>query len=124
MSRGLRTPLVIAALLAALAAPSAAVASLSLRGVDTSGYPTVRVTLVSPVATSTPPTLTENGNRVVGLQALNLASAKSVVVAIDRSRSMAGARLDDALAAARVFLHAKLAADRVRSSPSARARCS
>ena len=113
MSRGLRTPLFIAALLAALAAPSAAVASLSLRGVDTSGYPTVRVTLVSPVATSTPPTLTENGNRVVGLQAVNLASAKSVVVAIDRSRSMAGARLDDALAAARVFLHAKLAADRV-----------
>jgi tight adherence protein B len=113
VSRRLRTPLLIAALLAALVAPSAAVASLSLRGVDTSGYPTVRVTLVSPVATGTRPTLTENGNRVVGLQAVNLAAAKSVVVAIDRSRSMSGAKLADALAAARVFLRAKVDADRV-----------
>jgi tight adherence protein B len=113
VSRRLRTPVLIAALFAALVAPSAAVAGLSLRGVDMSGYPTIRVTLVSPVATGTPPTLTENGNRVVGLQAVNLASAKSVVVAIDRSRSMAGTRLADALAAARVFLRAKLAADRV-----------
>jgi hypothetical protein len=105
--------LLIAALFAALVAPGAAAAALSLRGVDTSGYPTVRVTLVSPVATSTRPTLTENGNGVVGLQAVNLASAKSVVVAIDRSRSMAGAKLADALAAARVFLRAKVDADRV-----------
>jgi tight adherence protein B len=109
----LPTRALIAALFAALAAPSAAPAALSLRGIDTSGYPTVRVTLVSPVATSTPPTLTENGNRVVGLQTMNLASAKSVVIAIDRSRSMAGSRLADALAAARVFLRAKVAADRV-----------
>jgi tight adherence protein B len=113
VSRRRPTRVLIAALFAALVAPSAAAAALSLRGVDTSGYPTVRVTLVSPVATSALPTLTENGNRVVGLQAVNLASAKSVVVAIDRSRSMAGVKLDDALAAARVFLHAKTAADRV-----------
>jgi tight adherence protein B len=94
-------------------APSGAGAALSLRGVDTSGYPTVRVTLVAPVASSTPPTLTENGTRVVGLQAVNLAAAKSVVLAIDRSRSMSGAKLADALAAARVFLRATVDADRV-----------
>jgi tight adherence protein B len=109
----LPTRALIAALFAALVVPTAAGAGLSLRGVDTGGYPTVRVTLVSPVATSTPPTLTENGRRVVGMQASNLASAKSVVVAIDRSRSMAGARLADALAAARVFVRAKVDADRV-----------
>jgi tight adherence protein B len=96
-----------------LAAPVAAEAALSLRAVDTSGYPTVRATLVAPVAADAPPTLTENGRRVVGLQAVNLASTKSVVVAIDRSRSMAGAKLDDALAAARAFVGTKARSDRV-----------
>ena len=83
--------LLVAAVVAALVAPVAAGASLSLRGIDTSGYPTVRVTVVAPVArTAAPPTLTENGNQVVGLHAVNLAATKSVVIAIDRSRSMAG----------------------------------
>jgi tight adherence protein B len=102
-----------AAVVAALVAPTAAIAGLSLRGVDTGGYPTVRATLVSPVAADAPPTLTENGRRVVALTATNLASAKSVVVAIDRSRSMSGPKLDDAVAAARAFLHAKAASDHV-----------
>jgi len=106
--------LFIAAVAAALVVPVAAGASLSLRGIDTSSYPTVRVTVVAPVAaTAAPPTLTENGNAVVGLQATNLASTKSVVVAIDRSRSMAGAKLADALDAARAFLHTKSPTDRV-----------
>jgi tight adherence protein B len=106
--------LFIAAVVAALVVPVAAGASLSLRGIDTSSYPTVRVTVVAPVAaTAAPPTLTENGNAVVGLQATNLASTKSVVVAIDRSRSMAGAKLADALDAARAFLHTKSPTDRV-----------
>jgi tight adherence protein B len=103
----------ISALVAALAAPVAADASLKLRGVDAGGYPTIRVTAVAPVAASVPPSLTENGRAVVGLSAVNLGSAKSVVIAIDRSRSMAGAKLDDALAAARQFLHAKSPSDRV-----------
>ncbi len=113
MSR--HTPrLLFAAVLAALVTPVAADASLSLRGIDTSGYPTVRVTVVAPVArVAAPPTLTENGNQVVGLHAVNLAATKSVVVAIDRSRSMAGAKLADALAAARAFLHTKAPSDRV-----------
>jgi tight adherence protein B len=106
--------LFVAAVVAALVVPVAAGASLSLRGIDTSSYPTVRVTVVAPVAaTAAPPTLTENGNAVVGLQATNLASTKSVVVAIDRSRSMAGAKLADALDAARAFLHTKSPTDRV-----------
>jgi len=110
-----RTPrLLVAAVLAALLTPVAAGASLTLRGIDTSGYPTVRATVVAPVArVAAPPTLTENGNQVVGLHAFNLAATKSVVVAIDRSRSMAGAKLADALAAARAFLHTKAPSDRV-----------
>jgi tight adherence protein B len=110
-----QTPrLLLAAVLAALVTPVAADASLSLRGIDTSSYPTVRVTVVAPVArVAAPPTLTENGNQVVGLDAINLAATKSVVVAIDRSRSMAGAKLADALDAARAFLHTKAPSDRV-----------
>jgi tight adherence protein B len=106
--------LLVAAVFAALVTPVAAGASLSLRGFDTSGYPTVRVTVVAPVArTAAPPTLTENGNQVVGLKAINLAATKSVVIAIDRSRSMAGTKLADALEAARAFLSTKAPSDRV-----------
>jgi tight adherence protein B len=106
--------LLVAAVLAVLVTPVAAGASLSLRGIDTSGYPTVRVTVVAPVArTAAPPTLTENGNSVVGLHAVNLAASKSVVIAIDRSRSMAGTKLADALEAARAFLRTKAPSDKV-----------
>ncbi len=106
--------LLVAAVFAALVTPVAAGASLSLRGIDTSGYPTVRVMVVAPIArTAAPPTLTENGNQVVGLHAVNLAATKSVVIAIDRSRSMAGTKLADALDAARAFLRTKAPSDKV-----------
>ena len=98
---------------AALLAPLAATASVSLRNVDASGYPTVRATVVAPVASDQPPTLTENGQKVLDLTAQNLASAKSVVIAIDRSRSMAGKKLDDAVAAARAFVKAKAPSDQI-----------
>jgi tight adherence protein B len=98
---------------AALLAPLAANAGVTLRGVDATGYPTMRATMVAPVASRNAPTLTENGRKVVDLTAQNLASTKSVVVAIDRSRSMAGKRLDDAVAAARKFVASKTASDRV-----------
>ena len=90
----------VAVALVALLAPVAASANVNLRGVDATGYPTLRATIVSPVASSQPPTLTENGQRVLDLTTQNLASAKSVVIAVDRSRSMAGRQLDDAVAAA------------------------
>jgi tight adherence protein B len=109
--RLLQTLLVVA--VAALLAPLAATASVSLRNVDASGYPTVRATVVAPVASDQPPALTENGQKVLDLTAQNLASAKSVVIAIDRSRSMAGKKLDDAVAAARAFVAAKAPSDQV-----------
>ena len=111
--RRLTNRALLAAVLAALAVPATASASLVLRHVDASSYPTIRATLVAPVPAEAPPTLTENGRRVVDLRASSLASAKSVVVAIDRSRSMSGAKLKAAAAAAREFLHAKAASDRV-----------
>ena len=103
----------LAVALVALLAPVAASANVSLRGVDATGYPTLRAAVVSPVASSQPPTLTENGQRVVDLTAQNLASAKSVVIAVDRSRSMKGRQLDDAIAAARNFIAAKGGSDRI-----------
>jgi len=109
--RGLLRALLLVAI-AALLAPLAAGAGVTLRGVDAAGYPTMRATVVAPVASHNAPTLTENGRKVVDLTAYNLASAKSVVVAIDRSRSMTGKRLHDAVAAARRFVAAKAPSDR------------
>jgi len=103
--------LVVAGTLAPLA--SGARTGLSLRGVDVSSYPTVRATLVAPVASDQAPTLTENGRRVLDLIAENLASTKSVVVAVDRSRSMAGTRIADADAGARSFVASKAPSDRL-----------
>jgi tight adherence protein B len=111
--RGARVRLLLAAALLALITPVAATASVSLRGIDPSGYPTLRATLVAPVASDQPPKLTENGRAVVDLTAQNLASAKSLVVAVDRSRSMAGRQLADATGAARDFIAAKAGSDRM-----------
>jgi len=96
----------------ALAAAGSASAGVRITGVDTSAYPEVRVTLVAP-AGSGRPSLRENGVAVAGLQAANLAGSKSVVLAVDRSQSMAGAAIDDAAAAARAFVAAKSGSDRV-----------
>jgi tight adherence protein B len=113
MSRARLLPVLLAVITAALLAPLAASAGVTLRGVDTTRYPTVRATVVAPVASRNAPTLTENGRKVVDLTAQNLASTKSVVVAIDRSRSMAGHKLQDAVAGARAFIADKAATDRV-----------
>jgi len=94
-------------------APLSADASITLRGVDASGYPTIRATVVAPVTSDQPPTLSENGQPVVGLDVQNLASAKSVVVAVDRSQSMKGKKLADAIAGARAFVADKAGSDRV-----------
>ena len=108
-----RAGLLILVVVAALLAPVAASASVTLRGVDATGYPTIRATVVAPVASHNAPTLSENGRPVVDLNAYNLGAAKSLVVAIDRSQSMKGKRLQDAVAAARKFVAAKAPSDRI-----------
>jgi tight adherence protein B len=102
------TAVAVAAL--ALAAPAAA--GVQIGGVDTSGYPDLRVTVLAPVG-STQPTLEENRLPVIGERAANLGRAKSVSLVVDRSQSMQGAALADAAAGARAFVAGKASADRV-----------
>jgi tight adherence protein B len=96
-----------------LVAPATALAATQVRDVDTSEYPTIRLTVVAASESSSPPRLTENGAAVAGLRASNLGRSKSIVLAIDRSRSMAGEPLTDAVAAARAFVAAKPPTDRI-----------
>ncbi|HXV33379.1 MAG TPA: type II secretion system F family protein [Gaiellaceae bacterium] len=97
--------------LVALVLPAASVAA-TLEA-DSSDYPVVRAIFVTDRPTSSAPALTENGEPVTGLVATNLGRAKSLVLAVDRSQSMSGQPLTDAVAAARAFVAAKPAQDRI-----------
>ncbi len=108
MTRGIR----LLALALVLALPGVA-SGAEIKGVDTSGYPEVRFTVETAKPGTTPPTVLENGLAVAGLEAENMGRALSFVLAVDRSNSMKGKPLDDAVAAARAFVAAKPAADRI-----------
>jgi len=110
----LRIPPLALAAAATLAAASTAAGAESVRvvGVDTGGYPELRVTVVAPRG-SAAPSLRENGAPVSGLVGYNLGRSKSVALLIDRSQSMRGRPLADAIAAARAFVRAKAPADRI-----------
>ena len=101
------------AALVALALPAAASADVKIGKPDTGDYPAVTVSVVTSKATRRAPALAENGRVVQNVEATNLGHAKTVVIAIDNSRSMAGKPLADALAAARQFVRAKAPGDRV-----------
>ena len=109
----MRARLLAVAAAAALLAPVAAQASVRVRAIDASAYPRVRVTVVTSKPTTAPPSLFEGGHVAPGLQAENLGRAKSVVLAIDRSQSMKGKPLRQAVAAASGFVGDKPAADRI-----------
>ncbi|MFL5945932.1 MAG: type II secretion system F family protein [Gaiellaceae bacterium] len=96
-----------------LAFPAAAAAAVQLRGVDASAYPTIRASVVLPVGTGGVPIMSENGRGVAGLQLQNLGRAKAIPLLIDRSQSMRGKPLADAIAGARAFVRAKGAADEI-----------
>jgi tight adherence protein B len=98
---------------ACLLLPAAASAAIGIHRVDTSQYPRVRVTVVTPKPTTTPPTLLENGKPVADASAVNFGSAKSVVLAVDRSQSMRGKPLAEAVAAATAFANAKPDSDQI-----------
>ena len=91
----------------------AAQASVTVKGIDTSSYPQIRVSVVTSEQTTSAPSLAENGQRVSLAGAQNLGRAKSVVLAIDRSQSMKGGPLANAIAAARAFIASKPGPDRV-----------
>jgi tight adherence protein B len=104
---------VLAVLLVALALPAAALGAGEVKQASVAGFPHVELTVVAPSSSRTPPTLRENGRPVAGLEARNLGSSKSVIVCIDRSRSMGGQPLVDATTGAREFVAAKAPSDRI-----------
>jgi tight adherence protein B len=106
-----RAALSFAALAAAFLAAGAAQAGVRLGGVDASGYPVIQASVVGSSPSSRPPVVRESGVPVVAFQARNLGSQKAVVLALDNSRSMAGAPLADARSAAQVFVALKGADD-------------
>jgi tight adherence protein B len=94
--------------------PAAAAAQqVKIAGTDTAGYPHLVLNVVTASPVSTAPRLREDGLPAAGLDAVNLGASKSVVVAIDNSQSMKGQSMADAAAAARAFIDAKAAGDRV-----------
>jgi tight adherence protein B len=96
-----------------LVAPATALAATQVRDVDTSEYPTIRLTVVAGVESTSPPTLKENGGAVAGLRSSNLGESKSIALYVDRSRSMQGQAIIDAIAAARAFVAGKPPSDRL-----------
>ena len=119
MNQRTRLALFAAGMLASLAALAASghaqagSGGVQIHGVDASGYPTIRLSVVTPTASPTPPSFKENGAYVAGYQAAALGRSKSVVLAVDWSRSMAGQSLVDAANGARSFVAAKPPADRI-----------
>ena len=96
-----------------LASAGSASAALHIRAVDAGNYPHVRVTVVTDRVTAKPPAMREDGQPPAGLSVENLGAAKSIALLVDRSRSMEGRSLTDAIAAARAFVAAKPTADRI-----------
>jgi tight adherence protein B len=109
----MRSASLVVAVALLLAAPAAAAVSPKAGTVDASAYPTLRFSVVTPTPSASAPRVHENGEPVVGLKTENLARAKSIVVAVDRSRSMAGSALVNAVAAARSFVSSKSQEDRI-----------
>lgn len=102
----------LAALVAlALAAPAAGAVQIS--SLDTSAYPQVRLSVVASEPLGAMPALTENGLPAVALTGINLGRGKSVVLVLDRSRSMAGDSLRNATSAGQTFVDGKSAADSI-----------
>jgi von Willebrand factor type A domain-containing protein len=90
--------------LVAVLAPAVAGAGITIRNLDTSGVPAIRVTVVTQTPVLHAPHVLENGAPVAGLTAINLGSDKNIVLAVDHSQSMYGRSLTDAATAARHFI--------------------
>ncbi|HZR90849.1 MAG TPA: hypothetical protein VFA44_00405, partial [Gaiellaceae bacterium] len=93
----MRRRVLLAVLAVCLLAPAAAAAGVRIRGVDASGYPRVRVTVVTSQPTAKPPTVRENGHPVTAVTAENLGRNATIALLIDRSRSMRGKSLKNAV---------------------------
>jgi tight adherence protein B len=101
--RRLLVPLAFATL--AFVPAATAAGTVRITSVDLSGYPRIAATVLAP-AGSRAPVLTQNGNQAPGVQAVNLGQEKAIVLALDRSQSMRGRPLAEAVRAAQTFTHA------------------
>src|SRR6185503_7753646 len=102
----MRKPLVLAAAALAVVAPTAG-AAVSVRGLDTSRLPLVRLTVAADSSTPGKPpafVVTENGSQVGKVAVSAPSDASSIVLAIDTSGSMKGGPIKEALGAAGQFL--------------------
>jgi von Willebrand factor type A domain len=88
-------------------------AGVNVRSVNTNGYPSVSMSVVTSSPSSGRPRLWENGLLVNGLEAVNLGRSTTVLLAIDRSRSMAGQSIKDAASAADTFVRTKPRGDAI-----------
>jgi tight adherence protein B len=88
-------------------------AGVHVRSVNTQQYPRFGLSIVTSSPNSAQPRVWENGLQVNGLQAVNLGHATTVLLEIDRSRSMAGQSIKDATAAADRFVKTKPGGDAI-----------
>ena len=102
--------LVAAGVLTSVAA--AHTSPVRIAAVDTSGFPVIRATVIAPRGAKAVH-LRENGRPVVGLSTTNLGQSKAIELVVDRSESMRGRPLANAIAAAKNFVSSTGAADHV-----------
>ncbi|HEY6574882.1 MAG TPA: VWA domain-containing protein, partial [Mycobacterium sp.] len=98
----------LAALVAAV--PASASGTLQVQKVDTSAFPTVRVTVQSPTPGKAPALqVFEYGAEVppANVQMVDPGAPAAIALVIDTSNSMAGTKLSDAIAAAHGFVSAQ-----------------
>jgi len=88
-------------------------AGMDLRSVNANNYPSVTISVVTATPAAQAPRLLENGTPVTAADAVNLGRSATIVLAIDRSRSMAGQSIADASAAADTFVTTKPAGDSI-----------
>lgn len=108
-----RRALATAAAAATLTLPETGAGAVEVRAVDFVDYPRVRLTVVTSRPSSIVPRVAEHAGRVAGVGAQNLGDGTSIVLAIDRSGSMAGRPLAAAVTAARLFVAGKAPTDRI-----------
>jgi tight adherence protein B len=109
--RALTCAFTAAALLLWLA--GGAKAAVVVRDVNTHQYPSVSVSVTTGTPTSATPRVWENGTLMTAANAVNLGSSAGIVLAVDRSRSMAGQSIRDAASAADTFVTTKPRGDAI-----------